>query len=166
MQSDRPGSTRRQVLKTVVVAACCPAFAKDAASAVNGKTVDQITDVKATAATDMFRFSPDFVTLAPGEQLTFLNSRSNHTVHSVPELWPSGVPAIGIAHKPEAVVHFEREGFYGFRCRRHGQYGMVMLVIVGQPDDTAPFRASIEGMRAKARERSGFLRLLEQYERA
>lgn len=121
MVSEFSGSTRRQVLKTAVAVLCCSAAKNVAANTRPSTTVDQITDPKATAATNMFRFEPDFVTLSPGNELTFLNSRADHTVHSVPELWPAGVPVVKIAHEKEVVLSFDREGFYGFRCRRHGQ---------------------------------------------
>ena len=166
MISDPSGSTRRQVLKTAVAVLCCAGVKAGPASASSSKTVDQITDPTATAAENMFRFEPDFVTLSPGDELTFLNSRSDHTVHSVPELWPEGVPMVKIAHKKEAGVRFDREGFYGFRCRRHGQYGMVMLVVVGRPGGAADLRPVLETMRAKTRERAGFARLLDRYERS
>ncbi len=166
MTSDLSTSTRRQVLKTAVAVLCCSGMTGGAANARASQTVDQITDPHATAATNMFRFEPDFVTLSPGDELTFLNSRSDHTVHSVPELWPDGVPLVKIAHKKEASVTFDREGFYGFRCRRHGRYGMVMLVVVGRPGGADELREAIETMRAKPRERTGFTGLLDRYQSA
>ena len=165
MSSKPSNSTRRQVLKTAVAVICCQKLIALPSSASTSTSVDQITDAQATAATNMFRFEPDLVTLDPGGEVTFLNSRSDHTVHTIPELWPAHTPPVAIAHKPEAVVRFDRAGFYGFRCRRHGQYGMVMLVVVGQPGGAPEFRASIETMRAKARERTAFLDLLDRYTR-
>lgn len=165
-------TTRRKVLQVAVAVICCPAAAAQATENASSKsaaerlTVDQITDVSATAATGMFRFEPDLLKLSPGDELVFLNSRSDHTVHTVPELWPDGVAPVAIAHKPEAKVVFEREGFYGFRCRRHGQYGMVMLVVVGQPEDTAGLQETIRKMRAKSRERRAFLKLADRIEQA
>ena len=165
MSSDSSNSSRRQVLKAAVAVICCQKLTALPAAALTRTSVDQITDVSATAATNMFRFEPDLVTLDPGGEVSFLNSRSDHTVHTIPELWPARTPKVAIAHKPEAVVRFEREGFYGFRCRRHGQYGMVMLVVVGKPQGAEAFRTSIETMRAKARERTAFIDLLDRYTR-
>lgn len=164
MASNSRKSTRRQVLGTVVAVACCSSVAAKAARNTNPNTVDQITDVRATAATNMFRFEPDLVRLSPGEELTFLNSRGDHTVHSVPEIWPEGVPPVAIAHRPEVTIRLEREGFYGFRCRRHGQYGMVMLAVVGAPIGTGALRTAMETRRPRDRERIAFLNLLDRYE--
>lgn len=114
----------------------------------------------------MFRFEPDFVTLSAGDELSFLNSRSDHTVHSVAELWPEGEPLVKIAHKKEVTVRFTREGFYGFRCKRHGQYGMVMLVVVGNPGSADGLRPVVRDMKAKPKERAGFIRLIDHYEQS
>lgn len=166
MTSDHPDATRRKVLQTAVAALCCSATKSTAANTSSSTTIDQITDVGSTAAKDMFRFEPNFVKLLPGDELVFLNSRSQHTVHSVSELWPEDVERVSIAHQPEAVVTFDRQGFYGFRCKRHGQYGMVMLVVVGSPGNVREMRATVETMRAKKRERAGFLELLDRYGQA
>lgn len=164
MRSDFYKSTRRTVLKTTVAVLCCAKTGL--ASASPSRTIDQITDPGATAAKNMFRFEPDFIRLSPGDELTFLNSRSQHTVHSVPELWPEDAPLVKIANKDEVTVKFEQEGYYGFRCQRHGQYGMVMLVAVGTAGSTLPLRPIVETMKAKRRERAGFLDLLDRFDRS
>jgi len=166
MSSESSNATRRQVLKAAVAVVCCQKLTALPASASTTTSVDQITDVNATAATNMFRFEPDLVTLEPGGEISFLNSRADHTVHTIPELWPAHTPKVAIAHKPEAIVRFDREGFYGFRCRRHGQYGMVMLVVVGKPGGAEAFKESVETMRAKPREKTAFLNLLDRYAHA
>lgn len=122
--------------------------------------IDQITDSTARAATHMFRFEPDLVRLQQGETVTFLNSRGEHTVHSVSELWPAGVPAVSISNQPSVEVRFDVAGVYGFRCARHGRYGMVMLVVVGNPPTQSAASAALAGQRIDRRERAAFERLL------
>lgn len=158
--------SRRDALKTAVAILCCSCLPMATAGANQGIAVDQITDPGATAANNMFRFEPDFVTLSAGDELSFVNSRSDHTVHSVAELWPEGEPLIKIAHKKEVTVRLTREGFYGFRCNRHGQYGMVMLVIVGNPGSARMLLSIVREMKAKPKERAGFARLIERYEQS
>ncbi len=153
-------TTRRHTLKVAVAILCCPMSAARATSTTRG---DQVTNVNASAAHGMFRFEPDLVRLSPGDKPVFLNSRSDHTVHTVPELWPEDVPPVAVAHKPESNLSFEREGLYGFHCRRHGQYGMVMLVVVGPPTERETLREAVGTMRANPRERSAFLNLLGRY---
>ena len=97
--------------------------------------VDQITDVSATAATGMFRFEPDLVRIDPGDAVVFLNSRGEHTVHSIEGIWPAPTPPVAIHNTPELRIPFEVPGLYALRCARHGRYGMVMLVVVGAAPD-------------------------------
>lgn len=152
--------TRRRAIQTITAVCCCAG----SAVAARPRAVDQITDAKATAATNMFRFEPNFLRVAVGEEVAFLNSRGEHTVHSVPQLWPGQMPPVAISNKMEARVAFAEEGFYGFRCRRHGQYGMVMLVVAGQPGDSAVTVAAIDEMRARPREKKAFADLFAHYE--
>lgn len=157
---------RRQALKTAVTVLCCSCLGTGATTASQAKTVDQITDPGATAANNMFRFEPDYLALSTGDEQSFVNGRSDHTVHSVAELWPEGEPLVKIAHKKEVTVRFTREGFYGFRCKRHGQYGMVMLVVVGKPGSAKDLLPIVEEMKAKPKERAGFVRLIGRYEQS
>lgn len=150
--------TRRTALKIMVAACCCGATARASETA----RVDQITDLSATAATDMFRFDPDLVQMAVGDEIAFLNSRGEHTVHSVPALWPEGAEPVAISNKPEVNVTLAREGLYAFRCRRHGQYGMVLLVVAGAPGDLDVARAQVATMKAKPREKTAFLTLIDR----
>lgn len=164
MSQDRSRPSRRLVLRAASAALVGALLKPRVVSAQTVFEVDQITDPKATAASNMFRFEPDLVQLAPGDEVAFLNSRADHTVHSVPELWPEGMPEVRIGGKKRVEVRFEREGFYGFRCQRHGQYAMVMLVVAGKPAVTASLRETVRTMRAKDRERTGFTKLLDRYE--
>jgi plastocyanin len=131
-------------------------------------SVDQITDLGATGTTRMFRFVPNLVELEVGEQLTILNSTANHTVHTIPEIWPKGAPVVKISHAKVAKVSFDRAGYYGFTCRRHGTYGMVMLVVVGKPGASNPGQEqSIDELatsfRGSEKARAAFLALVEKY---
>ncbi|KAE9628808.1 hypothetical protein FEE96_15315 [Parasedimentitalea maritima] len=121
--------------------------------------VNQVTDPMATAATGMFRFDPPLVQLEPGEALVFLNSRGQHTVHSVPQLWPADRDPVAISNKPRVEVQFDEPGVYGLRCNRHGQYGMAMLVVVGDGGGVTSIDAEVEEMRAHKKEKQAFLDL-------
>lgn len=124
------------------------------------KTVDQITDFSATAASGMFRFAPDLVRVAPGETVTFLNSRGSHTVKTQKGLWPEGTPPIDIAGQLRADVPFDEPGLYGVICGRHGKYGMVMLVAVGDVEVTAEDMEKVDTLRVSALAKEGYRRLL------
>ncbi|WIY27311.1 plastocyanin/azurin family copper-binding protein [Parasedimentitalea psychrophila] len=123
--------------------------------------VNQVTDPMATAATGMFRFDPPLVRLEPGEAVVFVNSRGQHTVHSVPQLWSAEMAPISISNKPRVEVRFDEPGVYGMRCNRHGMYGMAMLVIVGGGGGVTSIDESLGAMRASDREKQAFRDLFE-----
>ena len=99
--------------------------------------VDQITDVAGRSPSEMFRFVPDAVCIEAGESVRFLNSRSQHTVHSVPALTPAGAETVSIVGAAVRDVVFDVPGIHGIDCARHGRYGMVMVVAV-RPFDRVP----------------------------
>ena len=138
-------------------------FASTMAVAVHAVSVNQITDVYATAATGMFSFEPDYVEIAAGEGVTFLNSTGDHTVHAIPELWPDSVERIAISNRPEASFQFDKEGVYGVTCRRHGQYGMVLLVKVGDPDNVEGLKQKIVGMRGSKAKKGALTALVDKF---
>ncbi|MEM8622125.1 MAG: plastocyanin/azurin family copper-binding protein [Pseudomonadota bacterium] len=157
----RPTPTRRKVVQTIAAVCACGIPSASGAAAMH--SIDQITDPGASAATNMFRFEPDFVRISPGESIAFLNSRGEHTVHSIPQFWPADRAPVAIASEPRAEVTFDAPGLYGFRCNRHGQYGMVMLVAVGQDPEPEDIDSRIEAMRARDREKTAFRALVERY---
>ena len=149
------GRTLAACLAVVVVGGIGFAFGQQA-----HRTVDQITDFSATAASGMFRFAPDLVRIAPGETVTFLNSRGSHTVKTQKGLWPEGAPLVDIAGQLRADVPFDEPGLYGLICGRHGRYGMVMLVAVGDVEVTAEDLDKVDTLRLSALAKAGFRRLL------
>lgn len=100
--------------------------------------IEQKTDPMALSAQQMFQFDPQLVRIAPGETVTFRNSMSDHTVHAIPEIWPEDAEEVHISHEPSASFTFDHPGVYGITCARHGQYGMVMLILVDDPELNAP----------------------------
>lgn len=123
--------------------------------------VDQITDFSASSASGMFRFAPDLLLIAPGETVTFLNSRGSHTVKAQKGFWPDGVAPVDIAGQTRADVVFDQPGLYGVTCARHGKYGMVMLVAVGDVAVTEDDIARMSDLPASDRAKAGYRRLLE-----
>lgn len=123
--------------------------------------VNQLTDPTATAATGMFRFDPPLVKLGTGDAIVFLNSRGQHTVHSVPQLWGEGMAPVSISNKRRVEVRFDEPGVYGLRCNRHGQYGMAMLVVVGDGGGITSIEENLSTMKAGKREKQAFRDLFE-----
>ncbi len=125
--------------------------------------VDQITDPGATAATGMFSFQPSVLRIEPGDRMVVLNSTGEHTVHSVPQLWPEDREPVKISNAPRTEVAFDEPGIYGFRCRRHGQYGMALLVVVGDGGGVTDISAQIDAMKARPVEKNAFRALFQSY---
>lgn len=140
-----------------LVCACSMAGAEEAEV-----RIDQITDVSATAATGMFRFVPDLVRIAPGDSVVFLNSRGEHTVHSIDGLWPDKDGKIAIHSQPEARITLQTPGLYALRCARHGRYGMVMMVVVGDMPDAASVAGALAKARLSGKERAALRALAER----
>lgn len=126
-------------------------------------TIDQMTDFSASSASGMFSFAPDMIRIAPGETVTFLNSRGSHTVKAQKGFWPEGVEPVDIAGQTRADVVFDQPGLYGVTCARHGKYGMVMLVAVGDAVPTEADIAAVSELPASDRAKAGYLRLLETF---
>lgn len=103
--------------------------------------VDQIIDLNALSADQIYRFEPNYLWLEPGETLHILNSLGNHTVTSLKGIWPEGVEPVDIAHQANTQLTLTQEGVYGFRCKVHGRHGMYAIVVVGSPE---PNRNNIE----------------------
>ena len=132
------------------------------ASAV-GKYIDiqQLLDENAVDPTEIFRFSPDYVEVQPGDTLRFLNSLGKHTVLSIDSMMPDGTESFAISHKKVAEVTFDVAGIYGIRCKVHTRYGMVMLVKVG--DDTSNLEEAKQ-IKISKRARLKFDRLFKKLE--
>ncbi len=149
------------VLKPVFGLQLCVA-AGYAMAAAASHTVDQVTDFSVSSASGMFRFAPELVEIEPGETLTFLNSRGSHTVRSQVGFWPEDAPEVDISGQLKTDVTFDAPGLYGVTCRRHGKYGMVMLVAVGDVKAREADFERIEKLKANKRAKDGYKKLLSQ----
>ncbi len=63
------------------------------------------------------------------------------------------MPPVAIHNAPELRIPFPDPGMYALRCARHGRYGMVMLVVVGDAPEPDAARASLEGVKLARGER-------------
>ncbi|WP_050603761.1 plastocyanin/azurin family copper-binding protein [Ruegeria sp. 6PALISEP08] len=96
--------------------------------------VHQIIDLNADTPAHAFRFEPKFLQVPAGATVRFKGSTGRHTVTAIPRMIPVGARVFEIRGKPELDLTFEKEGVYGIRCRVHGRHGMVMLLVVGDPN--------------------------------
>ncbi len=108
--------------------------------------VDQIVNVRASSALEMYYFRPGIVRIPVGGMVRFKHTVGDHTVISVPTMMPKGAEKIKLAHRSTADVTFKLPGIYGFICAIHGRFGMAMIVTVGEEwPNLEEVRAGIPG---------------------
>ena len=130
---DEIGYIGRRFIGVIVGAAL--AFATMASTrASEVYEIRQIIDMKALVPEDLYRFVPNYYWIKPNDTIRFLNSTGNHTVKSIPGIWPDGAEPIDIAHQSSYDVKLSVPGVYGFRCKVHARHGMFALIIVGRPE--------------------------------
>jgi pseudoazurin len=83
----------------------------------------------------MMVFDPAFVTLKPGDSIKFVPTDKGHNVETIKGMAPDGADYVKSSVGQDAVVKFDREGVYGFKCSPHYMMGMVALVVVGDKRD-------------------------------
>ena len=89
-------------------------------------------------APDIFIFEPAVVKIAKGDTVTWTGD-AMHNSASIKEMLPKGAkPWVGSLTKKAGdksiSVKFDIEGLYGYNCTPHAMFGMVGLVVVGDPN--------------------------------
>ena len=92
----------------------------------------------------MMVFDPAFVRLKPGDRIKFVPTDKGHNVETIKGMAPDGADYVKSVVGQEAVVTFEREGVYGFKCSPHYMMGMVALVVVGDKRDNLEAAKSVQ----------------------
>ena len=92
-------------------------------------------------APDMFIFEPAVVNIMKGDTVTWTGDPM-HNSASIKEMLPKGAkPWIGKmtkkAGEKSISVKFDVEGLYGYNCTPHAMFGMVGIVVVGDPSSNA-----------------------------
>ena len=93
------------------------------------------------SAPDMFIFEPAVVNIKKGDTVTWIGDPM-HNSASIKEMLPNGAkPWMGKLTKKageESIsVKFDVEGLYGYNCTPHAMFGMVGVVVVGDPSSNA-----------------------------
>ncbi len=92
-------------------------------------------------APDMFVFEPAVLKIKKGDTVTWTGD-AMHNAASIKEMLPKGAkPWMGKltkkAGEKSISVKFDIEGLYGYNCTPHAMFGMVGLVVVGDPSSNA-----------------------------
>lgn len=103
---------------------------------VNSETpqvIKQVFDLQSTDLATMYQFIPDYVEIDVGEAVRFQGTVGSHTAHSIKGMLPEGVKPIKITYSNQSDIVFDKPGVYGIKCKMHHRYGMVALIVVGDP---------------------------------
>ena len=98
-------------------------------------------------------FEPLTLKLKVGDKVRFQPTDPGHNVESVPGMLPAGAEPIRIPMGKETEVTFAKPGVYGIRCAPHYGMGMVMVIEVGQPTNTAEAKAAADKAPPMAKKR-------------
>ena len=109
-------------------------------------------------APDMFVFEPAVIKIQKGDTVTW-SGDAMHNSASIKEMLPKGAkPWVGKLTKKAGevsiTVKFETEGVYGYKCTPHEMFGMVGLVVVGDPSSNLS-DASSKGKKIESKFASG-----------
>jgi len=92
----------------------------------------------------MMVFDPALVRLKSGDSIKFLPTDKGHNVETIKGMAPDGAEYVKTTVGQEAVVKFDKEGVYGFKCAPHYMMGMVALVVVGDKRDNLEAAKSVQ----------------------
>lgn len=96
-------------------------------------------------------YEPDFLEIAPGDTVKFLNASAGHNAVTMDGMVPEGHEGFKGKLNEEIEVTLDENGFYGIKCSPHVAMGMVMVIKVGE---SALPRSFMEAeMPARARKR-------------
>lgn len=96
-------------------------------------------------------FEPDFLKLAPGDNVKFIATHKSHNAATIDDMVPEGNPGFKGKINEEIEVMFDQTGFYGIKCSPHYGMGMVMLIKVGEAELPQAYREVKFPVRAKPR---------------
>ncbi len=84
-------------------------------------------------AQGMFQFEPNLLRIRPGDTVHFVATDKGHDVQSIPGMIPPGAAPFRGAVNKSLTVTFAKPGVYGIQCVPHYAWGMVGMIVVGDP---------------------------------
>lgn len=79
----------------------------------------------------IMHFEPAFLSIMPGDTVTFVPTDKGHNSESIGDMAPSGAQTWKGKTNEKITVTFTVPGLYGFKCQPHFAMGMVGLIEVG-----------------------------------
>jgi len=78
-------------------------------------------------------FEPALVKINPGDSVTFEPTDPGHMAMSINKDIPAGAKPFNCAVNKKCTVTFTVPGVYAYKCMPHMSFGMVGMIVVGQP---------------------------------
>lgn len=94
-------------------------------------------------------FEPSFVQIQPGDAVKFVAADKGHNAESIEAMSPEGATSFAGKVNEEPSIVFDKPGVYGVKCKPHYAMGMVVLIVVGQPDNIEKAKAVSHPGKAK-----------------
>ncbi|MEO0972239.1 MAG: plastocyanin/azurin family copper-binding protein [Pseudomonadota bacterium] len=106
---------------------------------------EHVIHAVATRGLESMLFEPDFLTVAPGDTVTFLVDDLDHQPQSV--FVPEGAQSWQAQKGQSISVTLTQEGVYVFDCAYHNVMGMAGVIVVGNAVNAMQARVFFEGYR-------------------
>jgi pseudoazurin len=94
-------------------------------------------------------FEPSLVRIQPGDTVKFVATDKNHNAQTIEGMLPPGATPFTGKMSESLTVTFDKPGVYGILCKPHYGMGMVVLVVVGTPENEDAAKAVTHPGRAK-----------------
>ena len=106
-------------------------------------------------------FAPDIIYIQPGDSVGWINMTSHNTV-SIEGLIPEGAEPWRGDLGQNLQLTLEVEGVYAYVCEPHLGFGMVGLIIVGEPTNLKAVREAALKLEGPYRRILGKLKMLPE----
>ena len=106
------------------------------------------------------RFAPDIIYIQPGDNVGFTNMTSHNAV-SIDSMLPEGAEPFRGNLGQNLQLTLEVEGVYAYVCEPHLGFGMVGLIIVGEPTNLEAAREAAMQLQGPYRRILGKLKKVE-----
>ncbi|WP_057831731.1 plastocyanin/azurin family copper-binding protein [Colwellia sp. TT2012] len=106
----------------------------------------QVKLLTANASGQTMIMEPDFLKISPGDTVRFIPSDASHNAQSL--VSPKGGITFNTPMGKAAVVEFEQEGVFLYKCLPHFALGMVGVIQVGNAVNLADVKAQWQTLQA------------------
>ncbi|WP_159587959.1 pseudoazurin [Chelativorans xinjiangense] len=120
-------------MKKMILAATCALLATVGAAIAE----EHVIEMHNKGEKGVMVFVPDIVRAAPGDTVRFVAVDKGHNAETIKGMVPENADGFKGKINEEFTVTLEKEGIYGVKCAPHYGMGMVALITVGEPVNTA-----------------------------